>query len=190
MERSVSNLPVAQTGDAATQSRLGVRGRLLLAFLAISAFAVLGAGAALYSFHEIDQVLSLITQRRIPSVVQSQEISRHAQRITAAAPTLLSVASQVEKDQWSRGISIEVSTLNELLTHLREGGVDGAALQSLESEVERLRGNLQALDQLMNHRLALGEQKKELLGKSIQVAAELQALLAPWVSVMDERIAQ
>ena len=85
MEGSVSNLPVAQTGDAVIQSRLGVRGHLLLAFLGISAFAVLGAGAALYSFREIDASLGLITQRRIPVVVQSQELSRHAERKTAAA---------------------------------------------------------------------------------------------------------
>ena len=190
MEGSVSNLQVAQTGDVAIRSRLGVRGRLLLAFFGISAFAVLGAGAALYSFHGIDQVLSLITQHRIPVVVQSQEISHHAERITAAAPALLTVASQTEMDQWWRGISTEVITLNELLTHLRKEGVDSATLQSLESDVEGLRSNLQALDQLMNDRLVLGEQKKEVLSKSIQVAAELQNLLAPWVSDMDERIAQ
>ena len=190
MEGSVSNLQVAQTGDVAIRSRLGVRGRLLLAFFGISAFAVLGAGAALYSFHGIDQVLSLITQRRIPVVVQSQEISHHAERITAAAPALLTVASQTEMDQWWRGISTEVITLNELLTHLRKDGVDSATLQSLESDVEGLRSNLQALDQLMSDRLVLGEQKKEVLSKSIQVAAELQNLLAPWVSDMDERIAQ
>ena len=190
MEGSVSNLQVAQTGDVAIRSRLGVRGRLLLAFFGISAFAVLGAGAALYSFHGIDQVLSLITQRRIPVVVQSQEISHHAERITAAAPALLTVASQTEMDQWWRGISTEVITLNELLTHLRKDGVDSATLQSLESDVEGLRSNLQALDQLMRDRLVLGEQKKEVLSKSIQVAAELQNLLAPWVSDMDERIAQ
>jgi adenylate cyclase len=190
VEGSVSNLQVAQTGDVAIRSRLGVRGRLLLAFFGISAFAVLGAGAALYSFHGIDQVLSLITQRRIPVVVQSQEISLHAERITAAAPALLAVASQTEMDQWWRGISTEVITLNELLTHLRKDGVDSATLQSLESDVEGLRSNLQALDQLMSDRLVLGEQKKEVLSKSIQVAAELQNLLAPWVSDMDERIAQ
>jgi phosphoglycerate-specific signal transduction histidine kinase len=131
VEGSVSNLPFAQTGDAAMQSRrLGVRGRLLLAFFGISAFAVLGAGAALYSFREIDGSLGLITQRRIPVVVQSQELSRHAERITAAAPALLTVTSQTEKDEWAHGISIEVNTLNELLAQLRQGGVESAALHS------------------------------------------------------------
>jgi signal transduction histidine kinase/CheY-like chemotaxis protein len=182
-------LPVAQTGDP-VKSRLGVRGHLLLAFLGISAFAVLGAGAALYSFREIDGSLGLITQRRIPVVVQSQELSRHAERIAAAAPALLTVASQAEKDEWAHGISIEVNTLNELLAQLRQGGVESAALHSLESGVEKLRSNLQALDRLVDQRLALGEQKKEQVGTALQFAAEVQNLLEPWVSVMDERIAQ
>ena len=190
MEGSLSGLPRRQLPEAAVRSRLGVRGRLLLAFFGISAFAILGAGAALYSFREIDGSLGLITQRRIPVVVQSQELSRHAERITAAAPALLTVASQTEKDQWAHGISIEVDTLNELLAQLRQGGVESAALHSLESGVEKLRGNLQALDRLVDQRLMLGEQKKELLGTALQLAAEVQNLLAPWVSVMNERIAQ
>jgi hypothetical protein len=36
----------------------------LLAFFGISAFAVLGAGVALYSFQRVDKALALITQRR------------------------------------------------------------------------------------------------------------------------------
>jgi len=179
-----------QLPEAAVRSRLGVRGRLLLAFFGISAFAILGAGAALYSFREIHGSLGLITQRRIPVVAQSQELSRHAERITAAAPALLTRASQTEKDQWARGISIEVNTLNALLAQLRQGGVESAALHSLESGVEKLRGNLQALDRLVDQRLMLGEQKRELLGTALQLVAEVQNLLAPWVSVMDERIAQ
>jgi adenylate cyclase len=190
VQDSASNLPIAQPADGAVRSRLGVRGRLLLAFFGISAFAVLGAGAALYSFRQIDQSLGLITQRRVPVVVQSQELSRHAERITAAAPALLTVASQTEKDQWARGISIEVNTLNELLAQLRESGVESTGLHSLESGVEKLSSNLQALDRLVDQRLALGEQKKELVGTALQITAELQNLLAPWVAVMDGRIAQ
>jgi adenylate cyclase len=190
VQDSASNLPIAQPADGAVRSRLGVRGRLLLAFFGISAFAVLGAGAALYSFREIDQSLGLITQRRVPVVVQSQELSRHAERITAAAPALLTAASQTEKNQWAQGISIEVNTLNELLAQLRQSGVESTGLHSLESGVEKLSSNLQALDRLVDQRLALGEQKKELVGTALKITADLQNLLAPWVSVMDERIAQ
>jgi signal transduction histidine kinase/phosphotransferase system HPr-like phosphotransfer protein len=91
---------------------------------------------------------------------------------------------------WAQSISIEVNTLNDLLAQLRQGGVESAALHSLESGVEKLRSNLQALNGLVDQRLALADQKKELLGTALQVAAEVQNLLGPWVSVMDERIAQ
>jgi len=45
---------------------------LLLAFFGISAFAVLGAGAALYSFQQISDAFASITQRRIPVALTSQ----------------------------------------------------------------------------------------------------------------------
>jgi adenylate cyclase len=190
VEGSVSKLEVAPPRMARTRSWLGVRGRLLLAFFGISALAALGAAAALYSFREIDGVLALITQRRIPVAVQSQELSRHAERIAAAAPGLLTAASQIEKEQWWRHIDIEVSTLIELLAQLRNAGVENTALQSLEPAVDRLRANLRDLNLLVNDRLVIADQKKDLLHNAINVATEVQALLAPWVSVIDERIAQ
>jgi adenylate cyclase len=82
-------------------SRLGVRSRLLLAFFGISAFGVLGAGVALYSFHRIGDALALITQRRVPVALISQELSRHMERILAAAPELLAATTPDEKAQWS-----------------------------------------------------------------------------------------
>ena len=85
--------------QAGVLSRLGVRGRLLLAFFAVSAFAVLGAAAAFYSFQEFGDALGLITQRRTPAALKSQEFARHAERIVAAAPALLTAASQAEKDE-------------------------------------------------------------------------------------------
>jgi putative methionine-R-sulfoxide reductase with GAF domain len=47
-----------------------------------------------------------------------------------------------------------------------------------------------AAKQAKDQRLALGEQKKELVGTALQFAAEVQNLLEPWVSVMDQRIPQ
>ena len=171
-------------------SRLGVRGRLLLAFFGISAFAVLGAGAALYSFQQISDAFASITQRRIPLALTSQELSRHAERIVAAAPTLLTTTSQDEKEDRSVAISGEINVLYSLLTNLRSAGVESRELASLERYVERLRDNLSELNLLINNRLMLAEQKKDLVRKELDLAGDIQKLLAPWVAVMDEKIAQ
>src|SRR5262245_8759248 len=171
-------------------ARLGVRGRLLLAFFGISAFAVLGAGAALYSFQQISDAFASITQRRIPVALTSQELSRHAERIVAAAPTLLTTTSQDEKEDRSVAISGEINVLYSLLTNLRSAGVESRELASLERYVERLRDNLSELNLLINNRLMLAEQKKDLVRKELDLAGDIQKLLAPWVAVMDGKIAQ
>jgi adenylate cyclase len=171
-------------------SRLGVRGRLLLAFFGISAFAVLGAEVAFYSFRQIDDALVLITQRRIPVALTSQELSRHTERILAAAPELLTATTSDEKVRWSARISSEVDILTSLLTNLRSAGYENTELEWFEPYVERLRDNLGELNQLITNRLAVAEQKKDLLRKELEVAGAMQQLLGPWAAVMDGRIAQ
>src|SRR6516164_1289443 len=171
-------------------SRLGVRGRLLLAFFGISAFGVLGAGVALYSFHRIDDALALITQRRVPVALISQELSRHMERILSAAPELLAATTSEQKAQWSVRIATEVNILTSLLRNLREAGYEDSELAWLEPYVERLRDNLGELNRLVNNRLEVAEQKKDLLRKELEVAGAMQQLLGPWPSVMDGKIAQ
>jgi adenylate cyclase len=167
-----------------------VRGRLLLAFFGISAFGVLGAGVALYSFHRIDDALALITQRRVPVALISQELSRHMERILAAAPELLAATTPDEKAQWSVRIATEVNILTSLLRNLRDAGYEDTELAWLEPYVERLRDNLGELNRLINNRLEVAEQKKDLLRKELEVAGAVQQLLGPWASVMDGKIAQ
>jgi signal transduction histidine kinase/DNA-binding response OmpR family regulator/HAMP domain-containing protein len=167
-----------------------VRGRLLLAFFGISAFGVLGAGVALYSFHRIDDALALITQRRVPVALISQELSRHMERILAAAPELLAATTPDEKARWSVRISTEVNILTSLLTNLRAAGFEDSELAWLEPYIERLRDNLGELNRLINNRLEVAEQKKDLLRKELEVAGAIQQLLGPWASVMDGKIAQ
>jgi adenylate cyclase len=171
-------------------ARIGVRGRLLLAFFGISALAILGAAAALYSFREIGGVLDRITQHRIPVALNSQALSRHTERIVAAAPALLSVSNPSDKIEWAREIAKEVETLNRLLADVKLHSGESAGLRSLESEIEQLRRNLKQLDALVDDRLGIVEQRREILRQSLSVASDLRQLFTPWIAVMDGRIAQ
>src|SRR5438552_3100974 len=171
----------ARSGEAVSSngilSRFGVRGRLLLAFFGISAFAVLGAAVAFYSFRQIDDALALITQRRVPVALMSQELSRHTERILAAAPELLAATTSDEKAQWSIRISNEVNILTSLLANLKSAGYEQSDLVWLEPYVEKLSDNLGELNQLINNRLVVAEQKKELLRNELEVAGTMQQLL-------------
>ena len=107
-----SHTPRAWAGAA---PRLGVATRLLLAFLGISALAVVGAGVAIYSFREIADVLDRITARRVPAALALQEVSRQAERIASAAPALLAAATAADHAESSRKITGEMEELAALL---------------------------------------------------------------------------
>ena len=129
--------------------RLGVRGRLLMAFFGISAFAVLAAAAAMHSFLEVGKALDKITQHRVPSALSSLEISRQAERIVAVAPALLTVGTATQREQLSAKIAAEIDQLDGLLSGLQGSSSDAAVLDLIERDAAQLRSNLDALDALV-----------------------------------------
>ena len=170
--------------------RFGVRGRLLLAFFGISAFAVLAAAAAMYSFLEVNQVMGRITQQRVPSALASLELAGQAQRIVSAAPVLLTVTNATQHQQLSASIAAEVDRLNQLLSELEARTIDPAALQGIELAVQRLGANLNALNQVVAGHLVAAEQKKQRLHRLSITDLATQRLVDPGLRVMDSEVSQ
>jgi class 3 adenylate cyclase/HAMP domain-containing protein len=168
--------------------RFGVGGRLLIAFFGISGFAVLGAAAGILSFLEIGKSVERITERKVPTALASQKLSRQAERIVAAAPTLLTVTTPAQQAEQSDKIAAEVRRLEAFLLDLKSRDVTAETVSAMESVVGRLRANLSVLDGLITQRLDVDSKKNELLGKLVKSAAEAQLLLEPWILVMDAKV--
>src|SRR6185437_8149154 len=98
---------------------ISVRGRFLLAFLGISAFAVLAAAAAMWAFLELGRVVTRITEERAPAALASLALSRQAERITAAAPALLAARSEEARTRVAVHIRTQFARLEILRAHLR-----------------------------------------------------------------------
>ena len=183
-----SHTPRAWAGVA---PRLGVATRLLLAFLGISALAVVGAGVAIYSFREIADVLDRITARRVPAALALQEVSRQAERIASAAPALLAAATAADHAESSRKITGEMEELAALLQGLEQrGAADSVALGSMQLAVSRLQINLAALDKLVADRMVVSELKRGQLGNALITHSDSQRLLMPWLQIVEGEIAQ
>src|SRR6202045_861170 len=144
--------------SAEAAPRLGVASRLLLAFLGISALAVVAAAVAIFSFREIGDVLDRITGRRVPAALALQEVSRQAERIVSAAPALLAAATPADHTESSRKIAVEMQELAVLLESLENRG-PVVALDSIRSTVSRLRINLESRDRLVADRIVVSELK-------------------------------
>ena len=169
--------------------RLGVAGRLLLAFLGISGLAVVSAAVAIFSFRDIGDVLDHITARRVPAALALQEVSRQAERIVSAAPALLAAATPADHTESSRKIAGEMQELAVLLESLENRGAV-VALDSIRSTVSRLRINLESLDRLVADRMVVSELKRGHLRNVLNAHSESQSLLTPWLEIVEGEIAQ
>jgi adenylate cyclase len=170
--------------------RLGLRGRLLLAFLGISAFSVIAAMAAMYSFGKVSTVLDQVSRQRMPTALTSLELSREAERIVFAAPALLAVVRSDQYDKVSDQIETEAKHLQELLGELKRGGLATDMLATIESRIDGLIQNVNALDTLVGRRLLLSERKRDGLLRLTRVNRNAQRLVAPGIAIMDAKVAK
>ena len=89
----------------------GVRGRLVLAFLAICMFSLIGAASGFFSLAQVGRSLSTITEEQVPQALSWLELSRQAERVVRAAPALLVVTTEDARAQ----VSAEIAAQSEQL---------------------------------------------------------------------------
>jgi class 3 adenylate cyclase len=171
-------------------TRLGVRGRLLLSFFGISAFAVSAAVTAMYSFLEVGNALDRIIQFRVPSAIASLQLSRQAERIVAAAPALLTVTTAPEHERVSGMISAEVDRLDSLLSDLERRGTDPTYVEDGRRGVQQLRANLDGLDALIAKRLTARDHKTALLRRLRDTHRGIQRMLRPGLLVVESGLSR
>ncbi len=154
---------MSDSSDTSSPTRFGVRGRLLLAFLGISAFVVLGAIAAVYSFFKIGGALDRITEERVPVALIAQELSREAERMLAVGPAMLSSTSLEEQEILSDQMYVTSEHLTELVGELEKTGVESESVAAIRNLVEVVSLHVIGLDGIFVNSITLLETKEELL---------------------------
>ncbi len=167
---------------------LGVRGRLLLAFLAISAFAVLAALSAMYYFFKVDQAHDRITSQRVPVSLTALELSRQAERIVAAAPSYLSVSGEDELKNTSVSVQNEAQQLRQLLDELTKNQVNVEQVENFAQDIDAILRNLRALEATVSRRLQVTTDIQILLQKLSQNQVTIQRVLTPRILVLENDI--
>jgi adenylate cyclase len=169
--------------------QLGVRGRLLLAFLGISGFSILAAAAGLYAFQQVGERLSLIDER-VPIVASSMELSRSAERIIATADNLIGATTRERRDEISARMEPEVQALQTALSNLKESTTSNPTLVLIEQLITSFRSNLAELSLLVTRRLSASEQLDDLRQILFHTNDETQQLFAPWLQIIDMQVSQ
>ena len=159
---------------------VSVRGRLLFAFLGISAFAVLAAAASMWAFLELGRVVQRTTEENAPAALASLELSRQAERIAAGAPALLAAPNEAGRAKVVADIRAQLANLEAILAKLRDSDASSDFGQ-IKSSVANLGSNLDALDKLVTEKLATAQKKAKLLNRLSTTVIGINRLVAPVV---------
>ena len=110
---------------------LGVRGRLLLAFFGISAFAVMAAAASIYASRQVGERLERI-DARVPQAVSSMEVSRAADRLIRRLRPCSPHVTTKQLEEVSNRMRPEVDRLVIGLNEVSRVGTAGEAAISIQ----------------------------------------------------------
>ena len=170
---------------------MGVRGRLLLAFLGISMFSLIAAASGLYSLSQVGGALKKITEQRVPEALSWLELSRRVERVVRAAPALLLVKTDGARIKVSNEIAPQIAQIEQFLQTNRsyETEAEKTAKAGVVDLFADMTENLASLNELVKKRLsivALEEKRIRDLSRANSIA---QRMLSPGERILDAQMA-
>jgi adenylate cyclase len=170
---------------------MGVRGRLLLAFLGISMFSLVAASSGLYSLSQVGGALNKITGQRVPEALAWLELSRRVESVVRAAPALLVVKTDNARIEVSNEIESQIAQLEPFLQRSRsfEKEDEKTATADVVNFVADVNENLASLNELVQKRLSivtLEEKRMRDLSRANNIA---QRMLSPGERILGAQMA-
>jgi class 3 adenylate cyclase len=152
-----------ERGLAAMFNRFGIRGHLLLAFLGINGLALLATAAALYTFHQVGEVIEQTGGHRVPSALIALRLSKQVERVASTGSDVFTATTKAKHDEARATSQAEMGDLGQLLRMLKSSTLRTDAINEIEALVNDLRSNLSALEKLGSSHLAVIGRKDELI---------------------------
>jgi adenylate cyclase len=167
------------TSADARRSGFGLRGRLLLSFIAISGFALIAAIVGNYAFYTIGEALHELTDRSIPPAIISLELAQRTERILAVGPTLLGVSSVNELAGESAALDQEFKEAEQLVSELSETGLSETELTEIQRAFTQVSANFTALKTVTQKRITYVTLKAELVRSIFDAFNQFRGILTP-----------
>ena len=165
--------------ERSQKQAIGVRGRLLLAFLSISMFSLVAAFSGLYSLSQVGGALNRITQQRVPEALTWLELSRKVESVVRSAPALLNVTTDSARVKVSEEIVSQIKDLEPLLERIIHSETEDDLSPDVIRFASAVSRNLESLDELVKKRLAIVANQEKRLRELSQANNVAQRILAP-----------
>ena len=144
--------------------RLGIGGKLLLAFGAIAALTVAATLVAWFLFASVRENLAIIAEDSIPEIVASFRLAEESTRIATSIQHLIAAQTPSDVATTSQGLDTQLVAIKALADiHGRHEGDASPAVRVLQMNAEALRSNIENLEIAVRQRLAAKQKRESLL---------------------------
>src|SRR6478735_10028101 len=109
----------------------GLKGRLQLAFGAITLLVVIATGVGLYAFFQVGKSLQRITEEALPPALAASELSIRAEFIVGVGPALLASNNIDEINRLSASATGELTNVTQLLDQLRRADLGKVVIDAI-----------------------------------------------------------
>src|SRR6516165_5992427 len=176
------------TSVDATRLGYGLRGRLLLSFIAISSFAAIAAIVGTYALYNIGKAQHEMTDRSIPPAVLSLKLAQRTERILAVGPTLLGVSSANELAGESFALDREFKEAAQLVLELSNTGLAETELNEIQAAFAQVTANFTALKAVTQKRIASADRKVRLRREIFDAYNQFRVIWTPRFEALQRQI--
>ena len=147
--------PVREEKPSATRPsfRFGVAFRLLIAFAAITAFAVAVSAVALFTFGKYKNGFNRIASSNLPALVAASDLAQRSQALAANAPNLAVVDGHFARRAVSESLRNQLLAITNASAQVKNLAPTTAGLESLARDEASLKESLEKLDGLVADKL-------------------------------------
>src|SRR5215475_8076039 len=146
--------PVREKPSATRPSfRFGVAFRLLIAFAAITAFAVAVSAVALFTFSKYKNGFNRIASSNLPALVAASDLAQRSQALAANAPNLAVVDGHFARRAVSESLRDQLLAITNASAQVKNLAPTTAGLESLARDEASLKESLEKLDGLVADKL-------------------------------------
>src|SRR5215510_4987255 len=133
--------------------RFGVAFRLLIAFAAITAFAVAVSAVALFTFGKYKNGFNRIASSNLPALVAASDLAQRSQALAANAPNLAVVDGHFARRAVSESLRDQLLAITNASAQVKKLAPTTAGLESLARDEASLKESLEKLDGLVADKL-------------------------------------
>ncbi|MBN3563625.1 ATP-binding protein [Aliamphritea spongicola] len=143
-----------------SRHRLGLRGRLFIAFGALTALTVLASMVSWVSYNRLGDELNQVVEGNIHTLSLMADLKARGTTITLISPTLLAAKDEASRQQIRRELNLNITLMADLLPRISAATRDHQTQQALFDQIDTLKKMLAELDTNVAQKLQIQAQKK------------------------------